>query len=251
MKTYREMIYIILDELKILSDDSVWENEHIIFLLNKYRALLFKQRYSDRKKEIPTSYYQRLNIGLNLSYYPGYISKSKKEIPNLVDMTNIWHYIFAHTNGVKSYNINTVSPHRFKFAGIGKWLKSQSYLTIDLDKYVYVKYPTESTSKIIITEDKYGITDEADLNYLVTEYSLFDQVYLDCILDNPIDIINFNDLTIESYDSEFPVEEAIVQPIIELCVKELAGVIYIPRDNNNNANDDLQSNLQQKQTNQQ
>lgn len=53
MHTYREIVYIIQDEMKILSDDSIFEPEHFLFLANKYRSLLFNQKYKGKKVEIP------------------------------------------------------------------------------------------------------------------------------------------------------------------------------------------------------
>lgn len=50
MATYREIVYMVLDELKINSDDKYFEEEHVMFLMDKYRAFLLKQRYSDIKK---------------------------------------------------------------------------------------------------------------------------------------------------------------------------------------------------------
>jgi len=46
-----------LDELKLHSDDANFTEEHIIFLADKYRAILLKQRYADVKKEIPLANY--------------------------------------------------------------------------------------------------------------------------------------------------------------------------------------------------
>jgi hypothetical protein len=46
-----------LDELHLTSDDSLFNEDHILFLINKYRAFLLKQRYSDIKKQIPESNY--------------------------------------------------------------------------------------------------------------------------------------------------------------------------------------------------
>mgnify|MGYP007131985055 CR=1 FL=1 len=40
-------------------------------------------------------------------------------------------------------------------------------------------------------------------------------------------------------DKDFPLEEALVPVLIELCVKELSGAVYRPEDNRNNASDDL------------
>jgi hypothetical protein len=40
-------------------------------------------------------------------------------------------------------------------------------------------------------------------------------------------------------DSIVPLEEALISPLIELLLRELLGAAYRPKDNNNNANDDL------------
>ena len=39
MSTYREIVYMVLDELKLESDDAYYTQDHVIFLINKYRAL--------------------------------------------------------------------------------------------------------------------------------------------------------------------------------------------------------------------
>ena len=43
-------------------------------------------------------------------------------------------------------------------------------------------------------------------------------------------------------DREFPIESALVPPMIDLVVKELLGAEYRPEDSNNDSSDDL-SNL--------
>ena len=53
MNTYKELVYMCLDELKGSSDDFTYTEDHIVFLLTKYRVFLLKQRYSDIKKPIP------------------------------------------------------------------------------------------------------------------------------------------------------------------------------------------------------
>ena len=55
MSTYRELVYLVLDELKGTSDDFTYTEEHIMFLLSNYRAFLLKQKYNDIKKQIPES----------------------------------------------------------------------------------------------------------------------------------------------------------------------------------------------------
>ena len=41
------------------------------------------------------------------------------------------------------------------------------------------------------------------------------------------------------FDREFPLEESLVQPLVELIVKDLSNSLYQPADNENNDNDDL------------
>ena len=42
MSTFKQLTYLVLDELKISSDDSTFNENHIVFLLSKYRAFLLK-----------------------------------------------------------------------------------------------------------------------------------------------------------------------------------------------------------------
>ena len=90
MNTYKELIYTVLDCLKLISDDSTYTEEHILFLLNQYRTFILKQRYSDIKKQIPESNYQTICIDLekidtstdNDCYGKQYL-RSTKQIPYL------------------------------------------------------------------------------------------------------------------------------------------------------------------------
>ena len=44
MSKYSELVYMVLDELKGMSDDFSFTEDHIVFLLDKYRAFILKQR---------------------------------------------------------------------------------------------------------------------------------------------------------------------------------------------------------------
>ena len=57
--TYRELVYLCLDETKNISDDSTFNENHVISLLNNYRVFLIRQKYSDVE-----SIYQRVIIKL-------------------------------------------------------------------------------------------------------------------------------------------------------------------------------------------
>ncbi len=42
--TYKELAYLVLDELKLTSDDSLINENHVIFLLSKYIYQLSKTK---------------------------------------------------------------------------------------------------------------------------------------------------------------------------------------------------------------
>ena len=64
MSTYRELIYMVMDKLKLNTDDTYFNEDHIVFLLDKYRNFLLKQdRSSD--SEISESNYQTFRSSSN------------------------------------------------------------------------------------------------------------------------------------------------------------------------------------------
>lgn len=159
MTTYRQLVYTIFDELKILSDDTVWESEHIVSMLNKYRALLFTQKYKGKKVEIPSAYYQRLNVEFSTKIGTTNIYKSIKRLPNNLDITDLWKYTFISTNGISTQNLNFINPQRFKNVGFNKWIKNELYSTIDLDNHMYInslgnKYIDTTITDIVVNTIK-------------------------------------------------------------------------------------------------
>ena len=118
MTTYRELVYMVLDELKAKSDDFYYTEDHIIFLLDKYRAFLLKQKYSDIKKLIPRSNFQSMTF---TDYIPNLLNIS---IPILTNGSDIFNY---------------VSPNRFQFVGYSTYQNNQYFFTID-NNSIKIKY---------------------------------------------------------------------------------------------------------------
>lgn len=226
MQTYRECIYIVFDELKLSSDDSPWEVEHIIFLLNKYRAILTKQRYGGAKKDVPLEYYQIWELGqLELPTNNTDVRRTfsfEKPVPSILNLHGVlletsvsYHTAPLEENYTTGYvenniDVNFINPDRFKYLGYNKWLTSQPYATIGYDHKLYIS----STA-----------------DFLKGKYFRIQGVF-----ENPTD---FQDTTDGKLDMDFPVEQALVQPIIDLIVKELGNVLYLPKDGENNSSDDL------------
>lgn len=219
MRTYRDLIYIIFDELKIISDDSVWEPDHIMFLLNKYRAQLLKQRYAGLKKDVPLATYQQLLVDLQVNPVNN-ISTSLKAIPNILNLNGIElessvSPVIQDEVDNSTYNFNLITIDRFKYITVNKWLKNCVYVAFDYNRHLVLKGGDNVPSKVIIT----------------------------AILEDPREIINFleeSQIPKNIIDLEFPIEEALIPTLTELVIKEIGLANYLPGDQLNNAKDDLE-----------
>ena len=219
MKTYRQLVYIVLDELKLMSDDSSFTEDHVIFLLDKYRAFLLKQRYSDIKKEVPLDNYQTICLDLEehegIAGLPceGVYLRSTNKVPDTLKIGHPRIYSEDYFNG----EITFVSRERFRYVGHNEWLKNIIYATRDPESYLYLSSMNPQfyyLEKVKFT----GVFSDAE-----------EASKLECEQADSCDIL----------DKDFPIEDALISPLVELVLKELSGSIYKPQDDMNNAKDDL------------
>lgn len=221
MATYRELVNIVLDELKLISDDSIFTEEHVMFLLDNYRTFVLKQRYSDIRKEIPDSNYQTVCIDLieapafDNDPCGGKYLKSKDEIPKLVPIGVKKISTIDYFQG----NINYVSRERFKYAGNGKYAYNQIYGTIGPDSHLYLK----SSNPQVYHLCKVKVTGIFEDSRKAAELSCEGEEDTGC----------------DVMDKTFPLEEALIPVMQELILKELGGQKYQSEDKENNAADDL------------
>lgn len=223
MSTYADLVYMVLDEIKGMSDDFTYTEDHVIFLLDKYRGFLLKQRYADVKKVIPEGNYQTLD--LNLIEVPamsggscpcGIYLRSTKKIPYLLGIGIPKVYPIDYYQG----DITYISRDRMKYVGHNKYLKNIIYCSIGPDNYLYFK--SSNPQFLYLEKVKFtGVFQDPK------EASLIKYNYNDSKLDcNVLDYV-------------FPIEDALVPPLIELVVKDLLQASYRPNDEENNAHDDL------------
>lgn len=223
MSTYKELVYMVLDELKSYSDDAVYTEDHVIFLLRNYRTFLLKQRYSDIKKQIPESNYQTICLDLievpAISGEPcegGSYLRSKEKIPFLMKIGIPRVYPVDYYQGEITY----VSRERMRYVGYNKYLQNIIYCSLGPDNYLYFK----SFNPQYLYLEKVRMTGIFEDPEAASE--------LQCPDEN-------GDTTCDILDMEFPIEDALVPPMIELVVKELLGAEYRPKDETNDAKDDL------------
>lgn len=225
MAKYKEIVSMVLDKLKLFSDDSVYTEDHIIFQAGIYRTFLLKQRYyNDIKKQIPESNYQTICLNLEVENSDpctdGCYLKSKEEVPSLlpVGTTKVFPAGVAFEN-----NVVMVSPTRIKYVGGNKWLKNIIYAAIGPDNKVILK------------------SDNPQFKYLeqVSVTGIFEDAEAASELECANKDADGNIIECDILDRDFPLEEALIAPLIELIHNQLAPSIAAPEDKENNANDNL------------
>ena len=220
---YKDIVYMVLDEIKSTSDDAFFTEEHVLLLVNNYRNFILKQRYSDIKKPIPESNYQ--TICLNLIQVPaiagvpcggGTFLRSKERVPFMMKIGTPKVYPINYYLGEITY----VSRERMRYVGYNKYLQNIIYASLGPDNYLYL----QSSNPQYLYLEKIRLT------------GIFENIesVSDLLCDDSGDSINCDIM-----DKTFPIEDALVPPIIELAVKELLSAEYIPKDETNDAKDEL------------
>lgn len=225
MYKYKQIVYMINDELKNISDDATFTIDHIIFLANRWRATILKQQYLNTNKEISKSNYQTLCI--DLEKYKAYDSscdtllRSVQEIPNtLIGNVEIYTTDYTQTN------IVSVDESRFKYINnsCNKYLGNIIYSSVLKDNHVYLK----STNSDFLHLSKIKVRGVfEDIDEASKYYCNDDSDESNC------DILEQN----------FPLEDGLVTILIESVVKELLGAMYRPADDINDEKDDNADNM--------
>ena len=118
--------------------------------------------------------------------------------------------------------ITYISRERMRYVGYNKYLKNIIYASIGPDNYLYFK----SFNPQYLYLEKVRMT------------GIFEDTQAASELQRPD---GNGDIVCDILDREFPIESALVPPMIELVVKELLGAEYRPKDEDNDANDALAS----------
>lgn len=213
-----EIVYYCLDAIKAFSDDSYVNEDHIVFLLSKYRGSLLQQ-YHNIKKLIPDSNYQTICLTLtstdSIPCTNGAILKSNEEVPSLMPIGNPSIYLF---NGFESENIVFIPFTRLKAVGWNKWKKNFIYVAVGPDKHLYLS-SSNPQAQYLETLRLKGLFED------------FEKAFeLEC---------NEDGKPCDEMEKDFPLEVALVPDLIARVVKDALGMAWKTSDSNNNANDDL------------
>lgn len=251
MSTYRELIFMVSDLVKTISDDTIINENHIMFLLDKYRTYLLKQKYENAPaSKIPSSNYQTICADLiEVPMMAGECSdacvcslnaekylRTKNKLPETINLGSIR---VVGNNAFKDI-ITIVSPERMEFVGYNSWLQNIIYGSVAPDNYMYFKSNNISFREM----KKVHITAIFEDPISASEQMFCEGENCGCCSgegctcgDNCT--CNHSALPCDEMDRDFPLEDALITQLLSLVIKDVLGAAWRPKDDRNNANDDL------------
>lgn len=221
MSTYREVVHLILDELKMVSDDNYYTTDHVLFLVDKYRAMFLKRAYRALAKELPDVYYQTLCVDLEVTdKVPGLpcdgkILRSVKPIPQVILNGNQTVYF----DGYFGVTFTIIPRERMRHVGHDRWRRNVIYCSLGPDMRLY--FTSANPQHLYLKSVKFKAVFEDYKEALAMSCDPEDEDVCDPL------------------DGKIRMEEAYIPLIIEAVVKELSLAMYKPSDLSNNSRDDL------------
>lgn len=220
MSTYREIVYMVLDELKEHSDDAYYTEDHIIFLATNWRAALLEKKYPNNKKDIPSENYTEICLDVEetdaIDGSPCGVTylKTTQKVPSIL---RVGYPKVYPVDYFSSEHFTYVSKERFPYAGSGnKWLQNIIYTTKGTDDYLYIK----SSNPQFLQIEK------------IRMYAVFSD-------PKEAHSLSCDDAACDVLDMEFPLETNLIQTCIQMVVSELINQRYAPEDKSNDAKDNL------------
>ena len=220
--TLRELVYLVLDEVKINSDDSYFNEDHVIFLLNKYRSFVLKKELEKENKPLSSNNSQIICLDLievrdEDNPCGGSMLRTEQIIPNLINDSKVSLYPINYFEGD---HIIYTTMERMRYTTYNKWTKNLIYAAKGPDGYLYLKSSNPQYLYLEKLRRKATFEDfESAAQYACDESG--------------------EELNCDILDMKFPIENALVPILVEMVVKELLGAAYRPKDSLNNSNDDL------------
>ena len=224
----KEIVYMVLDLAKAAtSDDSFWTEDHVIFLLKKYRSFLIKKEQEKQRATTDiASEFEYQQICLDLEKIPaidgepctgGYYLRTAKKIPKILEDNQPRVYPVDFYQGI---NISYVPRDRMRYVGTNKFLQNIIYVSLGPDLHLY-------------------------LNSSNPQFLYLKRLRMSAVFEDFDEMSSYlcNDdgdsMAGDVMDEVFPIREYLVPTLMELVVKELTTAKYQPVDEHNNASDDM------------
>ena len=224
----RELVFMCMDEVKLNSDDAIYTEDHVVFLLNKYRSFVLKKELDKENKQLSSTNGQTICLDLieirdEDNPCGGSMLRTEQTIPNLVNDCKVSLYPVNYFEGD---HIIYTTMERMRYTTYNKWTKNLIYAAKGPDDYLYLKS----------SNPQYLYLEKLRMKAIFEDFESAAQYACDDAGE---------ELNCDILDMKFPIENALVPIVIELVVKELLGVKYQPRDTHNNAADDASNPVSQ------
>lgn len=224
----KEIVYMVLDLAHAAtSDDSFFNESHVVFLLKKYRSFLIKKEQEKQKATTDiASEFEYQQICLDLEKVPaidgesctgGYYLRTTKKIPKILEDNQPRVYPVDFYQGI---NISYIPRDRMRYVGTNKFLQNIIYVSLGPDLHLYLN----SSNPQFLYLKKLRMS---------AVFEDFDDI--SCYLCDE----DGNSKACDVLDEVFPIREYLVPTLMELVVKELTTAKYQPVDERNNASDDM------------
>ena len=236
MSTFREVVYMVLDQNKLSNDDSYIEPEHVLYIISKLRAYLLSSKYKQMKAQLSNANLQTITVemeplsdGTCCNDNGMYVARSTTKVPNLLLLNNYEGLIKVNPNTYCHIDhFNFVDAARFPYVGYNRWVPNQTYITIDYDNYLYIK----SKDSDILDLEELNVT------------AVFEDAEKAARLTITHNECDDTDVPCDVMDMEFPLEEGLITLLIDNAVNVIYNAMSKPQDIKNSANDELSSIVQ-------
>ncbi len=219
MATFGQIAHAIQDFSKTISDDAIINIDHIIFLMSKYRNYLL----SNPNTKIKDADYQTICVDVepgndgNICGGKSYLVSTEK-VPTVIGRGSV--NVAPPAGFLYGYRFQWVPYQQFQFVGYNKWLYGLIYVTIGPD------------GKLYVTGHNMGFMHLERIRMT----ALFDDIEAagDMECDDNCEVV-----TCDIEDREFPMEAGRIPLLMKYVTMEITAAAWQPRDDKNNANDDL------------
>ena len=220
--TLRELVFLVLDELKINSDDSYFNEDHVVSLLNNYRSFVLKKELEKENKQLSSANDQTICLDLievrdEDNPCGESMLRTEQTIPNLVNDCKVSLYPVNYFEGD---HIIYTTMERMRYTTYNKWTKNLIYAAKGPDNYLYLK----------TSNPQYLYLEKLRIKAIFEDFESAAKYACDEAGE---------ELNCDILDMKFPIENALVPIVVEMVIKELLGAEYRPKDSSNNADDDL------------
>ena len=224
MATFAEITYMVLDQMKEITDDSYYTEEHIIFLASKMRALLLERKYKNSRNQTFTPMSDENMQEICLTLQPEELAPAGctgmwlKSVEKIPDTINVSDANISTVSDMLQCAVTFIPAERMPYVGYNKWLQKILYAAKSDNGHLYI---TGNNPQFMYLE----------------------KVRMTAVFSDPVKAAELScegeGKACDILETPFPLESALIPSCIELVVQELMGSRYAPQDKQNDAKDGL------------